>query len=78
MQERAVAENPAAVPETDPAPRYAGDVTPAPGAPGDRPNGPIVPGSVSDPHKKNADSNPDPGLQKNENPDPDPGSRIQV
>ena len=40
-QERVVAENPAAAPETDPAPGYAGDVTPASVAPVD---GPIVPG----------------------------------
>ena len=40
-QERVVAENPAAAPETDPAPRYAEDVTPASVAPV---NGPIVPG----------------------------------
>ena len=34
----------------------------------------FIPGiSVSDPHKKNADPDPDPGLQKNADPDPDPG-----
>ena len=41
VQERVVAENPAAAPETDPAPGYAGDVNPAPGAPGDGPDRPI-------------------------------------
>ena len=33
----------------------------------------LVKASVSDPHKKNADPDPDPVLHKNADPNPDPG-----